>query len=123
MREWILQIERDVANHTLSIYFGYEDQDGLRLIMPEGATVERLVPEGVPIFGNDEYRPIISLPRRLAEPFLKEMARAISGMGVRTEAESKLEGELSATKRHLEDLRTLLLHAGGLEVRRGGQEG
>ena len=41
-------------------------------------------------------------------PFMKAMAEALDKEGIKTDNDAKLEGTLSATRYHLEDLRELL---------------
>lgn len=110
-REYFLKLEQDVVTNRLKIYFGYEAQDGLHLLMPtDGTMLDKLVPDNIAVEPKEgEYSPIITLGRRSAEAFLQKIAAAISNRGIRTDTESKLEGELEATKKHLEDMRTLAL--------------
>lgn len=50
------------------------------------------------------FRPTLALRDMQAQSFLKSLAEEIKNNGIRTDA-GKVEGELEATKKHLEDLR------------------
>ena len=58
--------------------------------------------EGVP-WGND-VKPTLTIQSHLAQ----KLVEAFMGLGIKPDAEARNEGELGATKYHLEDLRTLL---------------
>ena len=48
---------------------------------------------------------LLSLPRRTAFLFFKEMADYLSGQNIKTENENHMQGRLQATEKHLEDMR------------------
>ena len=54
--------------------------------------------------------PSISLPYPLSEEIIKAFVQAASDSGVKTINENHLEGEMVATKAHLEDMRKLVFH-------------
>lgn len=47
----------------------------------------------------------------LGRGMLKPLINGLSETGMKTESEYKLEGTLDATKKHLEDMRTIALHS------------
>lgn len=53
-----------------------------------------------------------SLTGRVVDPFLKEMANALSKIGIRADGEPVIENELTAVKYHLEDMRSLVFSEG-----------
>jgi len=52
--------------------------------------------------------PSFSLNGMIVKPFLQEMANTLKEIGIKAEGDPILENELSATKYHLEDMRTLV---------------
>lgn len=55
----------------------------------------------------DSIKPLLSVPHRMREDFLKAFIKAASDVGVKPESESHLEGKLKATELHLTDMRNL----------------
>jgi hypothetical protein len=53
---------------------------------------------------TNELKPFLSLPAHFAGTFLRLIADHANRTGVRTEHRDFIEGELQATKKHLEDL-------------------
>lgn len=58
--------------------------------------------------GGVQQEPSLHLPGRLGEEVMKAMVNAFSERGIKPESDSKLQGKLEATEKHLEDMRTLL---------------
>ena len=52
--------------------------------------------------------PTLVLDGFWAEEFLRAFAEALDEKGIRTDKDARIEGNLEATRYHLEDLRTLL---------------
>lgn len=52
--------------------------------------------------------PSLSIHQNVEGEFLKALTDAISEKGIKPESDSKLEGKLIATEKHLEDMRTLV---------------
>lgn len=53
--------------------------------------------------------PSLRIESRLAEELLRALAEALDKEGVKTENDYKIAGVLEATKKHLDDMRTLVL--------------
>jgi len=51
---------------------------------------------------------IMRVPRFVATELFKNLAEAINEIGIKTKHDARIEGELDATKYHLEDLRKIL---------------
>lgn len=58
--------------------------------------------------GTRIEHPTLTLDRVEGEEFLTAMAEALQRENIKPPEPHRLEGEIDATKRHLEDLRTLL---------------
>ncbi len=62
---------------------------------------------------GDEVKPTLSIPFWMAEEFMQAFVDELSNNGVKTKNELTMEGELNATKYHLEDMRKLVFEGGG----------
>jgi len=56
----------------------------------------------------DIKEPTLMIPDTMARSLLKDIAENLDKLGIKTIQDAKIEGELNATKYHLEDLRKLL---------------
>jgi len=52
-------------------------------------------------------KPFIVLPHSIARHLLKELAIQLNNFGIKPENESRTEGKLEATEKHLEDMREI----------------
>jgi hypothetical protein len=92
----------DVPELRATRVFVYRDigANATEVLTQDGLTEE--------ITGFDEIKPIFTLSYRLAQQVLSGLADAVSRHGITPKREATIEGELTATKYHLEDLRHLL---------------
>jgi len=99
MPEVKAEVTYNPATRTWDIYLAREtgDERGVELAMP----VEL---EFCSHPAGKYAEPTLRLSKRLAE----SLVRGLSGAGIRSERDSRIEGSLEATKQHLEDLRELL---------------
>lgn len=51
---------------------------------------------------------ILKIPNHLVDPVFQALAKTLDKKGIKTPNSHKVEGELDATKYHLEDLRTIM---------------
>jgi len=92
-----VEVIRNPAIRGWDVYFLREKANGDVEVMGSD--------ELMPASSGGEYPgPTFSFSEELAE----SLVQGLSGAGVRTESDSRIEGELEATKKHLEDLRELL---------------
>ncbi len=54
---------------------------------------------------DNNLKPFMIMPREIGDAILLAFTKALAAQGIRTENEYKIEGELIATKAHLEDIR------------------
>lgn len=96
-----LVIQEDFG--TNQIKFWLKDDDGYKRIMYgyDGEFVTETIREPTTV---DIAKPFLSVPWNFADKFIKAVAEYADKTGVKTEKRDFIEGELIATKRHLEDL-------------------
>ena len=87
--------------NQLQFLFYEERPDGKRYI---AKSIELIMEEYKP---GDLIKPTLMLPGYTSGEFMKEMAEEIKKQGIRTKVDEDNEGELKATKYHLEDLRKI----------------
>ena len=56
-----------------------------------------------------DQRPTLTLFGRDGETLLKAIAEGLSALGVKTESDSRLQGQLEAKQAHLEDMRKIAM--------------
>ena len=98
-----VNIQEDFSTQTVKMIFYDMDERSKRvynLYTGESTQVE----EGMVI--PEEF--IMKVPGYMANALLKSLAEALSERGVKTKMDATMEGQLDATKYHLEDLRKLL---------------
>lgn len=97
------RITRDPVFNGVSLVFYTKRSDGsIWVVKPMQMELERHE-EGAFLLS-----PSISLNGSSAESFLKSLADALDKQGIKTASDDHIAGELSATKRHLEDMRGLV---------------
>lgn len=100
-------IKQMVYKDGYQVYF-YEKYNGLvRVHRPDGEVVER--EEGLPISYDEAEKEAWNIPAKAMEALLIEA----KNIKIRTKDDSVMEGELKATKRHLNDMRKLAFKVGG----------
>lgn len=87
---------------TINILFYEERPDGKRWIVKPVELIAEEYKEGKSI------KPTIQLDGFLSKEFMQCMADELRKNGIRTQQDELNEGELKASKYHLEDLRQLL---------------
>ena len=98
--EWWLH-EEDFGRDFKLLLAKMCDGDALMYMTPAGEWV-KYEP------GQHASEPTIRLHRPAMEALAMRMLQWAGERGMRTEPEAKLQGQLEATKYHLEDMRTLL---------------
>src|SRR5947209_16586587 len=91
----------DPITGRLALYF-YERRNGKTYAAKPVELVFAEVGESSP------FPPTLQMDYFYAEPFLEALAEALDKAGVKTEHDATIQGQLDATRYHLEDLRTLL---------------
>lgn len=75
----------------------------------DGNMVETIRKNDEPyVLNDDKYKPFMIIPMQMAQSFLLELTKVLSGMGIRTENEHKTEGKLEAVEKHLEDMQKIV---------------
>jgi len=59
---------------------------------------------------EEGLKPLVSLPYPIGRTFLKQLSIQTAGIGIKPENESRTEGKLEATEKHLEDMRMITAH-------------
>src|SRR5579859_6227302 len=91
---------RDNIGDGVRIWIGKRNGPGGKMF------VAQPIPLTMTPFEEGEIpEPTLTLPRFEAYEFLQKLAEALDQKGVKTDKNAKLEGTLSATQYHLEDLR------------------
>ncbi len=101
----------DYANDMLSIYIYEEMPDNKRAICKSLDKMEFELVE-------DEFvklEPTLKLQGILVKPFLQAFANELNKTGIRADKEPVLENELTATQKHLEDMRKIAFKKLGVE--------
>ncbi len=93
---------REMGYLNTAITFVHRRGSDIYLAKPVDLIFER-TEEGAPI------DPTFKLPMDFRKPLFKALEEALRRDGIKPESESKLEGQLQATKYHLEDMRVLAL--------------
>jgi len=57
---------------------------------------------------NPDMKPFIHLPRNMSEPFFLAVAEYMGKMNIKPRDQNLIEGELKATKLHLEDMQKIV---------------
>src|SRR6476661_5909371 len=95
-----LFVERDYNRNVIKFYLkeGAPGFDIFLSLSPEGA-IKRTELDHSAVDGS--IQPLITLPMRLAEQFIIEVANYATGQGIAKENENHLKGKLEATEKHL----------------------
>jgi hypothetical protein len=96
-----VKIYQEPAFNALSFTF-YEERDGKKWI----AKPMDIIMEEYKI--GDDVQPTLRINSEFVPEFLKSLVNEINSEGIRADQDSVNEGQLIATKYHLEDLRELL---------------
>lgn len=98
-----LFIERDYARRTANFWIKKEYDFGRQQFYHfNGEHIVVTTIEGVELSTN--LKPFISVPMEFADNLIKAIADHANSAGIKTEKRDFVEGELAATKKHLEDL-------------------
>lgn len=97
-----LDVYWDHARHALCLNIVNWNGNGTKSVAKPVALEFEPWPEGA------YAEPTVAIPKEMAVEFLSSAAEALDGVGVKTTDEARLGAALTATKYHLEDLRTLL---------------
>jgi hypothetical protein len=92
---------------TFSTDFYLEDiRNGKRVIIGQdnGSLIEYTLDEAVIM--TYQVKPLLKMPMRLAEEFIKTVVDYASDKQIKTVNENLLQGKLSATEKHLDDMRS-----------------
>lgn len=108
MNKLSIRIRREEWSDGLALYFVATDQDGH--VTHIGKPVDMVME---PIKENESNIPTIRLGRIGSEQFMRDCANELSKQGVCPDVTEKVVGELTATKKHLEDMRSLVFEKGG----------
>jgi hypothetical protein len=95
-------VEHSIVTEHLNIFIIEKKPDGRKFIAkPVNLTFETM-PDHITV------EPSIEIPGEYSREFLQSFADAIEKTGIRPTGKPVLENELTATKYHLEDMRTLV---------------
>lgn len=101
--EFIFQ--EDFKSMSVRIYLKTKQGDRTCIIgQKDGLLIEQtLDPMN---FTAEPFIPLLEMNRDFAREFIKSVCDYASNKGIKTENENLLQGKLSATEKHLEDLRS-----------------
>jgi len=97
MYEWKCKIFDKPETLTVGVVFYQSIENKVIVLKADGTLFEKKQFDKIP--------PTIILPRQYLKLLLKELLN----LGIKPETQSFIEGELKATKYHLEDLRRVLI--------------
>ena len=101
--EFVVKMQRSLVTDSLDIVMYEVTGRELYVVKPMPLVLERIEPNA-PI-----AEPTLRLSRWMADPFLTAWADMLHKENVKPTIQSFIEGELTATKKHLADMRQLLL--------------
>ena len=110
MAKFNLEIEQHRHNYQVKLWLWEEGngEDIYYTINNEGdGLIANSVKSTDPIL-HDHLKPLIVLPRAIANVFIKLVAEHANSNGINTENESILKGKLDAKEEHLSDLRKII---------------
>lgn len=99
-----LIVETDYSKGSSKLYLKTRQYDRVVLYgYQNGKMVAQTLDPG--IIPERPIIPLLELPHDLGDEFFKAVLNYMSDKGIKTENENLLQGKLSATEKHLEDLR------------------
>lgn len=99
---FFVKMQRNVYNSCVDIVIGQRGRSTTSIVKPIQMVFEEI---------KDNYQivePSLRLTHWVAEPFLKAFADMLHQENIKPTTQSFIEGELIATKKHLEDMRKLM---------------
>lgn len=101
MSNFEVAMRQSFATDSMEIYFFDRGPNYKAVALPMDLVFKKME-EG------KEYEPSLRIPGLMLPGFLKALVSALDKSGVRSPSVDKVEGELKATKYHLDDMRRLV---------------
>lgn len=101
MSNFEVRMRQSIYTNSIEFYF-FDNGPNSRSVAKPMELIFEKVEDG------KEYEPSLRIPDYLASSFLKAVAAALDENGVRPPSVDRIEGEMEATRRHLEDMRKLV---------------
>lgn len=101
MNNFEVVMRQSPATDSVEVYFFDRQPNYKAVALPMDLVFEKME-------AGKEYEPSLRIPGFMLPQFLEALAAALDKSGVRPPSVDRMEGELKATKGHLEDMRKLV---------------
>ncbi len=95
-----VKIAYNIIQDEVDFLFYMDSYDGRYLVMPMKFELKKREKDSL-------IKPTLSIPGNMAIIFMKSLAEALDGQGVKTENDFKLQGKIDSMNLHLEDMRKI----------------